>query len=240
MFMKQFPRHRRKSKRYTEMVKRDIRSMVLAIESDLEKLKGQYAKMINAVEYSIYEKLIGIALKSRALERFIIDSKISSDEVIIFDDGTLNLRKVCINTLRQVSSMSWDLPTKYTDVIREILYDKERIHKSKIKKYMPTNKPHNLLDDLYNKLSSAPMYFREEVCQSCGWSVNTFFNRKANRVRLQRKRVLDHPFTEAEAEKIISIFKKVIIPALWHTCQTWEQDLRTQRNEAALNENMEE
>ena len=73
-----------------------------------------------------------------------------------------------------------------------------------------------------------------EVCQSCGWSLNTFFGRKSNRIKLRKGRVLDHPFTEAEAEKIISIFKEVIIPALQNTCETWEQNLKTQRKEIVI------
>ncbi|WP_146154350.1 hypothetical protein [Chitinophaga ginsengisoli] len=209
--------------------------MALSIKSDLKHLEDEYAKMVNAVEFSIYEKLIGIAFKARALEQFILDSKIPSDEMVaITDKSSLRISKVCINALREVVSFAWELPMNYTEAVANIVADENHVHWSKISKYMPIDKPRNLLDDLYYKLSSAPMYFREEVCQSCGWSLNTFFGRKANRIRLRKRRVLDQPFTEAEAEKIISIFKEVIIPALLNTCETWEQSLKMQRKDIVL------
>ncbi|SDE93582.1 hypothetical protein SAMN04488121_101233 [Chitinophaga filiformis] len=230
-----FPRRRPKGKAFTNMVKHDIRTMALSIKSDLKRLENEYAKMINAVEFSIYEKLVGVAFKARALEQFILDSKIPSDEMIaITDTSSVRISRICVNALREVVSFAWELPMNYTEAVANIVADESPVHWSKINKYMPIDKPRNLLDDLYYKLSSAPMYFREEVCQSCGWSLNTFFGRKANRIRLRKRRVLDQPLTDAEAEKIISIFKEGIIPALLNTCETWEQNLNARRKEITL------
>lgn len=228
--MRKFRRRRPKDKSTTDVIKHDIREMVFSIHSDIDKLRDEHAEMKQAVEYTIYEKLVGIAYKAKALERVIQDSKISSEEEILFlDDRLQTIRRVCVQTLCRVASFIWDLPMEYTEGIREMVISDKPIHLSKIRKYMPINKPLNLLDDLYSKLSASPMYFREEVCRSCGWSLNTFFGRKGNRVRLRRKRIPDHPLTEAEADKIISIFKETIIPALQETCLTWEQHIKTKR-----------
>lgn len=225
--MRQFRRRRRKN---TMAAKQDIRKMALSIHSAIEKLKDEHTEMKQAIEQTIYEKLVGIAYKAKALERVIQDTRISSEEEIPFLDGrNVTIRRVCVETLRRVASYLWELPMEYTEGIREMVISDKPIHLSKIKKYMPINQPLNLLDDLYTKLSASPTYFREEVCRSCGWSLNTFFGRKGNRVRLQRKGILDHPLTEAEAEKIISIFKDTIIPALQETCTTWEQHVKVKR-----------
>lgn len=227
MIIRQFRRCRRKN---SNAAKHDIRKMALSIHSDIDKLKDEHTEMKQAIERTIYEKLAGIAYKAKALERVIQDSSISSEEEIPFLDGcNVTIRRACVETLRRVASYLWELPMEYTEGIREMIISDKPIHLSKIRKYMPINKPLNLLDDLYTKLSASPMYFREEVCRSCGWSLNTFFGRKGNRVRLQRKGILDHPLTEAEADKIISIFKETIIPALHETCITWEQHVKVNR-----------
>ncbi len=215
VIVKSFPRRIAKGK--TD----DITKMTAVVQSDLEQLKKEHTKLKQAVNQTIYEKLIRIAYKAKAVDRLIRDNRVSSEGGMSFVGG---IRRTYTEALCRVVSFSLDLPLEYSESIEEIITT--NTHWSKIHKHMPISTPLNLLDDLYNKLSSAPMYFREEVSRSCGWSLNTFFARKGNRVRLQRKRIHDHPLTEAEAEKIISIFKNTIIPALEETCLTWEQRLK--------------
>lgn len=221
---------RRRPKEDIGVAKHNIRKMALSIHSDINNLVDEHTKLKRAVELTMYDKVAAVAYKAKALERMIHDSKISFEEEILFlDDRPQPIRRVSIETLRRVASFLWELPEEYTEAIRDMVVSDKPVHLSKIIKYMPVNKPLNLLDDLYTKLSSSSIYFREEVCGACGWSINTFFGRKGNRVRLRRKGILDDPLTEAEAEKIILIFKGTIIPSLQQTCSTWEQRLKAKQ-----------
>lgn len=207
-----------------------IGKLFLSLDSQIKRTQQEFETMVHAVEWTMYQELLNASYKVKAIDKLLHENKVHSKIFIALPDGrTIGIKDLFYETTNKVFKLSNELPDTYADLLGNILSSPAFPHWSKISKYMPINKPVNFVDDLYSRLSNAPYFFRQEVCASCGWSLSMFFHRIRRTILKRNKRAYFNPScSEAEAEKIIMIFKKLIIPSLLDACLKWEKIFKVQ------------
>lgn len=207
-----------------------ITNLANDVIKDIVIINADFEKMVKAVEFTIYERIKDVSMKAKAFDTLVARHGVYGIISLQLDDGTeTTVKKVGIKILDDVLYTTLYLPDEYSQAIKDIISDEKPLRNEKFLNYMKTNKPKNYLEELFWLLGDLQFYLRDEVCKACGWSINTFFTRKDNRVALKNKRVLTDPFTLAEAEMIISIVKNTLLPSIVKICDEWESLLKASK-----------
>lgn len=219
--------HRFKSASATQIeVIEHVRELANDVDKKLVIIEEDFDKMIKAVEFTVYENILDVLMMAKAVSRLVEKYKIHGSFAIEREDGsTTTIARRTMDILNRVTGAATYLPDEYAEMIREVIFDDKTLTRVKFLMYMKTNKPNNHLEDLFFRLGQIQFDLRDEVCKACGWTMNTFFARKRNRVILKKQRALLDPFTEAEAEKIILIVRE-LLSNVSELCDKWDYELK--------------
>jgi len=206
-----------------------LSELVDEVNNEMIILNLDYERLVDAIDFTIYEKLLQIALRVKAFERLAHEARLKQHFIISENGIEGSIAEVLHSMMNKITLECWRISDKYSRPILKLLARNSLTHISKTGKFMQVKKPNNYLERLYDRLFYAPEVLRDMVCTACGWSPSTFFSRKANRVVLKKQRILDHPLTEAESEKIIKIIRETIIPSLAGICEEWENQIEQKK-----------
>lgn len=71
----------------------------------------------------------------------------------------------------------------------------------------------NILNDLYPKIVNLPIYVRNRIMVECDWSMPTFYRKMHSKPCFGGHKTF-RPFSNAEKDKIIAIFKEALLEML--------------------------